>query len=205
MITVCHERNDNETNWQSSFVTMLPEIEQRLQRAFRQLDPATKEEAIGEGVLHALRAYFRLHEQCREQIATPASLAFYSARAIRRGRPAAGKMNGTDVLSRYAQVGHDISVDRSQGEWIEALVEDKRASVPDLVAAKLDFVSWFGTLTKRMNEIAKDLALGFSTGEVALKHGVSAGRISQLRRTLEASWSAFQQQTTPELGSTKSR
>ena len=197
MIAVNHERNDNESNWQSSFVTMLPEIEQRLRRAFRQLDPASKDEAIGEGVLHAMLAYYRLHEQSREQVATPASLAFYSVRAVRRGRPAAGKMNGTDVLSRYAQVGHDIQVDRSKGGWIEALVEDKRASVPDQVATKLDFGSWFATLTRRMKEIAKDLALGFSTSEVARKHGVTAGRISQLRRVLEASWSAFQQETTP--------
>src|SRR5437867_3156684 len=52
-------------------------------------------------------------------------LSVLSMRAVRRGRPAAGKMNGREVLSRYAQVGHDIQVDRSTGEWIEALVEDK--------------------------------------------------------------------------------
>ncbi len=184
-----------ETNWQSGFVTMFPEIEQRLRLAFRQLDPDSKDEAIGEGVLHALLAYYRLHEQGREQIATPATLAFYSARAVRRGRPAAGKMNGKDVLSRYAQLGHDFQVDRSMGEWIESLVEDKRAPVPDQVAMKIDFGSWFATLTNRMKEIAKDLALGYSTREVAQARGVSAGRISQIRRKLEYSWAEFQQET----------
>ena len=68
----------------------------------------------------------------------------------------------------------------------------KRASVADQVAAKMDVGAWFGTLTKRMKEIAKDLAFGCSTSEVAEKHGVTAGRISQLRRVLEESWAAFQ-------------
>ena len=192
MIAAKKDNNHNGSSWQIQFATMFPEIEQHLRRAFRQLDPASKDEAIGEGVLHALRAYSRLYERGREQVATPASLAFYSVRAVRRGRPAAGKMNGQDVLSRYAQVGHGIQVDRSKGEWIEALVEDKRASVPDQVATKLDFGSWFSSLTMRMKEIAMDLAFGFSTSEVAQKHGVTSGRISQLRRMLEESWAAFQ-------------
>jgi len=197
MIAISNERN--ETSWQTNFVGMLPEIEQRLRRAFRQLDPASKDEAIGEGVLHALLAYSRLHARGREQVATPASLAFYSARAVRRGRPAAGKMNGKDVLSRYARVGHNIQVDHSKGEWIEALVEDKRASVPDQVGVRLDFASWFATLTKRMKEIAKDLAFGWSTKEVAQKYGVTSARISQMRRMLEESWMEFQQEAAPAL------
>jgi DNA-binding NarL/FixJ family response regulator len=56
----------------------------------------------------------------------------------------------------------------------------------------LDFRAWFATLTKRMKEIARDLAFGFSTSEVAAKHGVTAGRISQMRRMLEESWLIFQ-------------
>lgn len=101
-------------------------------------------------------------------------------------------MNGRDLLSRYAQIGHGIQVDRSKGEWIEALVEDKRASVPDLVCTRLDFGSWFASLPGRMHAIAKDLAFGCSTSEVAQKYGVTASRISQLRRVLEESWANFQ-------------
>jgi hypothetical protein len=43
-----------------------------------------------------------------------------------------------------------------------------------------------------MKQIARDLAFGFSTSEVAKKYGVTAGRISQLRRILESSWTDFQ-------------
>jgi hypothetical protein len=72
------------------------------------------------------------------------------------------------------------------------MVEDKRAAVVDQVAAKIDVAAWFATLTKRMKEIAKDLAFGCSTSEVAEKHKVTAGRISQLRRMLAESWAEYQ-------------
>ena len=78
-------------------------------------------------------------------------LAWYAVRAVKRGRPAVGRMNGKEPLSRYAQVGSGIRFERQNGEWIDKLVEDKRASVPDQVAAKLDVRAWFATLTKRMN------------------------------------------------------
>ena len=64
----------------------------------------------------------------------------------------------------------------------------------------MDFSAWFATLTKRMKEIAKDLALGCTTSEVAAKHGVTAGRISELRRVLEESWVVFQQEPVPAVG-----
>jgi len=184
----------NETTWQSNFVSMLPEIEQKLRLAFCRLDPEAREDAIEEGVVHSLLACSRLHEQGRAEVATPSSLAWYSSRHVRRGRPAGGRMNGKEPLSRYGQISNDIEVERQTSNWIDTLVEDKRADVADQVAAKMDFRAWFATLTKRMKEIAKDLAFGCSTSEVAKKHGVTAGRISQLRRTLEESWTTFQQE-----------
>jgi DNA-binding NarL/FixJ family response regulator len=108
-------------------------------------------------------------------------------------------MNGKEPLSRYGQISNDIEVERQPNNWIDALVEDKRAAVADQVAAKIDVGAWFATLTERMKEIAKDLAFGCSTSEVAKKHGVTAGRISQMRRVLEESWAAFQQEAAPAI------
>ena len=192
MIAINNERN--ETTWQSSFVAMLPEIEQKLRLAFCRLDPEAREDAIEEAVVHSLLAYVRLHEQGRAGVATPSSLAWYSSHQVKCGRPAAGRMNGKDPMSRYAQIGNGIQTDRQPNNWIDAIVEDKRAAVADQVAAKMDFGAWFATLPQRMKEIAKDLAFGCSTSEVAKKYGVTPGRISQLRRMLEESWAAFQQE-----------
>jgi hypothetical protein len=187
----------NETTWQSIFVAMLPEIEQKLRLAFCRLDPEARDDAIEEGVVHSLLAYVRLYEQGRAVVATPSSLAWYSSRQVKRGRPAVGRMSGKDPLSRYAQIGNGIQVDRQPSNWIDAMVEDKRAPVADQVVAKMDVAAWFATLTERMKVIAKDLAFGCSTSEVAAKQKVTAGRISQLRRSLEESWVTFQQESAP--------
>jgi hypothetical protein len=199
MIAINNERQDIEPNWQSSFVAMLPEIERRLRRKFRQFSPESREDAVAEGVIHSLLSYVRLVEQCRADSISPSNLAWYATLAVKRGRPAGNRMNGKEPLSRYAQVGNGIQVEQRHGNWMELMVEDKRASVPDQVAAKLDVGAWFATLSRRMKRIARDLAYGFSTSEVAEKHGVTAGRISQLRRTLEESWSAYQQEAISEV------
>ena len=197
MIEIISDSQKNKSNWQKEFVDMLPEIRKWLRLAFRQLRPEAREDAIEEGIIHALLSYARLHGKGRAGQANASSLAWYAVRAVKRGRPAVGRMNGKDPLSRYAQVGSRIRLERQNGEWIDKLVADKRASVPDQVAAKLDVSAWFASLTQRTKQIAKDLAFGSSTSQVAQKHGVTRGRISQLRRTLAESWATFQQEPSP--------
>src|SRR4249919_1758804 len=137
MIAAKNERQADETTWQSSFVAMLPEIEQKLRLAFCRLDPEAREDAIEEGVVHSLLAYVRLVEQGRPEVATASSLAWYNSRHVKRGRPAGGRMNGKEPLSRYGQISNDIEVERQTSNWIAAIVEDKRAPVDDQVAAKM--------------------------------------------------------------------
>src|SRR6476620_2095250 len=103
---IAFNNEHNETTWQSDFVAMLPEIEQKLRLAFCRLDPEAREDAIEEGVVHSLLAYARLHEQGREKVATPSSLAWYSSRHVKRGRPAGGRMNRKEPLSRYGQISN---------------------------------------------------------------------------------------------------
>lgn len=99
MIAFNNERN--QTTWQSNFVAMLPEIEQKLRLAFCRLDPEAREDAIEEGVVHCLLAYVRLVEQCRAEVATTSSLAWYAALHLKHGRLPAGRLNGKEPLSRY--------------------------------------------------------------------------------------------------------
>src|SRR5262249_20370815 len=152
------------------------------------LPQTSKDEAVCEGVAHCVCAYARLAERGRAHRATPSTLVFYAARRVRCGRPAAGHMCSTDPLNRYAQLRNGIRVEQGRSDWIEMLAEDKRASVPDQVAAKLDVGAWFASLPARMKQVATDLAIGCSTSELAEKYRLSAGRISQIRRSLEKSW-----------------
>jgi hypothetical protein len=122
---------------------------------------------------------------------------------VKRGRPAAGRLNVDEPLSRYAQLAQGIHVERLQtcsqtgDPWIDRIVEDKRASVADQVAVRLDARQWLTTLSRRTKGIAKDLAHGCSTSEVARKHGVTASRISQLRREMHEGWRVFQGELAP--------
>jgi hypothetical protein len=199
MIAFSKQEEEAAVTWQDRFLAMLPEIESRLHNEFRNVDADSREEAVCEGVAHCLISYLRLDEAGRAHVATPFTLVLYGARHVRQGRPAAGRMNPKDPLSRYGQLENGVHVDSKAGVWIEELVLDDQASVSDQVATKLDVGAWFSTLTWRMKQIARDLAFGFSTSEAATKHGVSPGRISQLRRSLERSWLEFQGEPLPTL------
>ena len=102
MIAISSERQNQDPNWQSAFVDMLPEIRQWIRLAFRQLGAEAREDAVEEGIVHSLLSYSRLHGQGRGTNANASSLAWYAVRAVKRGRPAVGRMNGKEPLSRYA-------------------------------------------------------------------------------------------------------
>ena len=82
---IAFNNEQNETTWQSNFVTMLPEIEQKLRLAFCRLDIEAREDAIEEGIVHSLLAYVRLHEQGRAEVATriESGLVQFAARQAR--------------------------------------------------------------------------------------------------------------------------
>jgi hypothetical protein len=66
-----------------------------------------------------------------------------------------------------------------------------RSRVPDVAALRVDFPAWLGRLTAGRRLAALMLATGYGTGEVAAGLGVTAGRVSQLRRELATDWRRF--------------
>lgn len=179
------------------FLTMLPQIEWQLSYAFRRLEPEARDEAMQDGVVNCYLAYVRLVNQGREHRAFPSALARFAVRQIRSGRKCGTRLNCRDPLSDYARKkhGHQIQrldrFNRKREDWLEPLVEDRRASIPDQVIMLIDFPAWLATLKRRLRRIAKDLALGCRTSEVANKYRLTAGRISQIRRELYESWHRF--------------
>jgi hypothetical protein len=63
--------------------------------------------------------------------------------------------------------------------------------VPEQVAFRLDFPAWRRTRCERDRGILDDLMAGERTGDVARRHGLSAGRVSQLRREFRDDWLRF--------------
>ena len=177
---------------------MLPQIERLTEQLYRHFEPNRRDEAKQSAIVHCLLSYMRMHRRGRAHFATASTLVWYANLQVKCGRPAGGRMNGKDLLSEYAQRRRGFKVaqlhayDPSTGSLIDSLADDIRAPIPDVVAVRLDSRAWFASLGPRSRGIAADLAKGCSTSEVARKHGVSAGRISQLRRELENSWTQFQ-------------
>lgn len=198
MIAISHACPQASRNWQTGFIPLLPEIQQRLSLAFRQRDAAAREEAISDAVVLCLLSFVKLHEQGKADTVTASNLAWYAAKQIRSGRSAGCRLNSKEPLAIYAQQRLGIRVEELDArypddhEWIDASIQDGRSTVLDHVAAKLDVAAWLKTLCRRTRRIAADLAKGCTTSEVANKYGVTAGRISQLRQELKNSWSEFQ-------------
>lgn len=183
---------------QERFLEMLPRIRRQARVAFRWQGPEQREEMIAEVVATAYGMFVRLIRGGKENVVYATPLATYAIRRVLAGRQVATKPNARDVMSPHARAVYGIVVERldvfdeQQGEWRAMLVEDRRATPADTAAARIDITTWLGLLSARNRQVAMELATGETACEVARRFCVSPGRISQIRRWLEASWERFQ-------------
>jgi hypothetical protein len=183
--------------WHEPFLRMLPAIRRHARIAFRHLDPEAREEAIQCVVCNACSAIARLAELGKLDVAYATVLARFGVAQVKDGRMTGGHLNCKDVLSPYCRRLKSVTVERldkfdcTENEWQEILIEDRHAGPFDIVRTKLDFAAWLRSLPGKLRRIAKTLANGERTGDVARKFGLSDGRISQIRSELYASWRAF--------------
>jgi hypothetical protein len=186
--------------WHDRFLSLLPAIRQHAQVCFRGLPRQGRDDAVDEVVANALVAYARLVELDREEVAYASPLARYAVAQVRSGRRVGSRLNAADVTSDYCQRRRGVVVERLDrfdwraGQWTEMLVEDRRSSPADMAAFKLDFHDWLARLSERDRRIAEELAMGETTNGVARKFGISAGRVSQLRRGFHETWQIWQGQ-----------
>ena len=71
-------KNPNKPEWHQDFLAMLPKIRQHASLAFRHLRPEAREEAVQEVICNALRAFVRLVEIKKVDLAYPTVLARFS-------------------------------------------------------------------------------------------------------------------------------
>jgi hypothetical protein len=184
---------------QAVYAKMLPSIKRHARTAFRAYSPDAKQEAVQNVLCNTWAALVGLARRGALDLAYPTVLAKFAEKQTRDHRITGGHLSIKDVLSKYCQVKKGVVVERldrrekdDENAWTEAVVEDTRtAPVPDIVAFRVDFADWLKSLRRRDRRIAEALSLGHTTGHVAHKFKVSAGRISQLRRELAESWQRF--------------
>ncbi|MBX9583971.1 MAG: hypothetical protein K2X87_27035 [Gemmataceae bacterium] len=186
-----------DTAAQAAFLAILPSVERHARVAFRHLNPSDREEAAAEAVAHAWVAFLRLWARGKDPARFPTALARFSALAARNGRRVGGRVASRDVMSAVRREA-GVRVARSREEEMaggtpaaDLLPADARGRVPDLAAFRVDFPAWLRRLTAGRRQAARLLAAGYGTGEVASGLGVTAGRVSQLRRELAADWHNF--------------
>jgi RNA polymerase sigma factor (sigma-70 family) len=183
---------------QQEFLSMLPTICSVAQHAFRGLRPDAREDAVQEVIAHAFVAFTRLVQQGRQHLAFGSVLGRYAVAQYLVGRRIGSRLNSHDVMApgqRRCRVQSLDDFDAQDGQWREALVEDTQTPVPDQASFRIDFPAWLSRLGSRDRAVAQSLAANYTTGEVAVQHGISPGRVSQLRRELHDGWEQFHDPT----------
>ena len=190
------------SGWQHVFLSMLPVVRRQAWRASRQMPYARRHDFVAEVVANVAVAVAQLANRGELDRAFPSSLVCYAVRQVRSGRRVGGKLNVLDVTSAYCGLKKGVRIVRFDDlahtsiEWKDSLLEDRRAGPAETAAARLDTAAWLRSLSLRNRRIAKTLATGESTLTTARKFGITAGRVSQLRRELEASWLEFHGEVT---------
>jgi hypothetical protein len=180
----------------SAFEPLIPSIERVASFAFRHHARWRRLELVADVIAAAYAAFVRLVERGLQCLAYPTVLAKYAVHRVRAGRQFGEKQNVHEILSPYAQRKHGFGVEQLprvvvQHGWNQ-LTADSRADPSEVAALRLDLWDWLSRLTSMKRLVAWRLAMGDTTGEVAQRLGVSAGRISQIRRELHNSWQLIQ-------------
>jgi len=168
---------------QSYFVEHLPEMRQLAHFHFKHLEPDQRQEAIQNTLglawkfLHALFQQGRLHHP-----ETWNGVLWYAIRQTKCGRKPQGKGKSKDAFE----------CGRVKFEFVD--LQDligRKTSVIDQVIFRTDVPRFFSTLTPRQQLLAYDLASGERTKDVAQKHGVTPGAISQFRTRFKTLYEEF--------------
>ena len=196
----------------AEFLAILPRVETHAQIHFRHLRCADKRaDAVAEVIALAWQWYLRLIEQGKDINEFVSTVADYAVRHVRAGRRLCGAEKVRDVLSPRAQRQKDFRVEplpsstrrhlealyslphgqESADTYEERLHDNTRTPVPDQAAFRIDFIAWLVQLGDRRRAIAEDMARDETTQDLATRHKVSQGRISQMRREFHSDWRRF--------------
>jgi hypothetical protein len=189
----------SEDRLQAGFLQILPRIHAHGQVAFRGVKcPARLDDCLAEMIGLCWTWWRRLVQRGKDPSAFVSAIASYAARAVKSGRRVSGMEKTKDVLSPVAQRRRGFCVSKlpdcstlSDNPLQDALIDNTRTPPDEQVCFRLDFPAWLASLERRNRRVAEALMVGERTSTVAQRHGLSPGRVSQLRREFKDDWQQF--------------
>jgi ATP/maltotriose-dependent transcriptional regulator MalT len=171
---------------QYAFTARLSELKRAAESAFRNLPPDRREEAVQNVLALAWKQYRALVLKGRDDAAEMLGpITFFAIRQTKCGRMIQGCEKAGDTYEKKRRgkvVAEDIDVHDLMG---------RSTPVLEAVSFRIDIPKFFDTLSERQRHMARLLASGFSTSEVAELTGVTAGAVSQFRQRFKALYDEF--------------
>ena len=168
------------------FLQNLPDMQQLAHSHFRHLDPDKRQEAIQNTLGLAWKFLYVLFQQGR--LHHPKAwngVLWYAIQQTKCGRKPQGKARARDAFECHQR-------GRVKFELVDLHdLIGRKTPVIDQVIFRMDVPRFFSTLTPRQQMLAYDLASGERTKDVAQKHGVTPGAISQFRRRFKTLYEEF--------------
>lgn len=165
---------------------ILPTVEGHARRRF-----GAAADPVAEAVALAWAWSRRLWERGKRPEAFGGAIAKFAVKAVRSGRRAAGTMRRRDAMNPIAQARVGFYVAKlldfetlSDNPLAEALHDNTRTPPPDAAAFRIDWPRFLALQPERERRMAEQLASGEPANVVARRLGVSAGRLTQLRKRL---------------------
>jgi hypothetical protein len=183
----------------AAFLAVLPTVLRHARIQFRDVACVHERSDLTQEVLaYALRWSRLLWSRGKDVREFPSPLARYAVLAVKSGRRLCGMHKAKDAMnpSTQTRVGFTCAVLalhalRADDPVQIALAENARSDVSDQVAFRIDFPTWLASRTERDRAIIADMLREERTLDLARKHRVSQGRVSQLRKAYAESWQAF--------------
>lgn len=184
-----------------AFLAVLPRLAAVARFHFRSVRcPAARADGVAEALALCWDWFRRLASQGRQPHTFASALARFAALAVKAGRRLTGAEPATEVLAPPIRTRRRVTVQSltrtTPGEdpvdpLADAVADNTATPVPAQVQFRLDFPAWRNRLPQPRRAVVDLLAAGNRTDEVARAVGLSAGRVSQLRRELAASYRRY--------------
>jgi hypothetical protein len=181
------------------FLNVMPRVSYMARRRFSYMPREQREDAVAEAIAAGFMAYLSMKRRGRLKLISTVGFARNAVRHVVAGRHVGSSQASCDVMSELGRRRHGCSVksfdaesvnNTEGGGWLHEAVADKKTSIPEQVAIRVDGGRWLASLKTRDRWMIEELAAGEIAVKVAKRFGISPARLSQLRKEWAAEWKA---------------